>query len=127
MSDRINWVDHNGEKILIQDYSSLSGEKLIAEIGNAEKVILNSNEKHILTITDFTNARMSGNDRDRADQLMKNAKAKGINLITAAVGVTGIQRILCNTVVKGMYFAKDEQDAKKWLMKQADKVKQTVA
>ena len=127
MSDRIKWVDYKGQKILIEDYSSLKSEEFVAEIANAEEEIINSTEKLVLTLVNFSNARMSNEDKDRADQMIKGAQAKGITLFVAAIGVSGIQRIIANAVVKDMHFAKSSDEAKEWLVQQAMKVKQPVA
>ncbi len=127
MSDRMKWVDHKGQKILIEDFSGMSGEDFINEVGNAEKEILGSGQKTVLTITNFTNAVMSNESKERANTMMQAAKAKGITLHIAAIGVSGIQRIIANAVVKDMHFAKSSDDAKEWLVQQAQKAKQPVA
>ena len=127
MSERMKWIDYKGQKILIEDYSNMAGEEFVAEIGEAEKELLGCGQKLILTITNFSNATMSNDTKERANVMIQNAKAKGITLFVAAVGVTGIQRIIANAVVKDMHFAKSYDDAKDWLVQQALKAQQPVS
>ena len=66
----------------------------------------------------FTKAPMSKEPKERAKKLVADLNAEGYSLISACFGITGIQRIIANAVKRDMYFARDIEDAKNWLVKQ---------
>ncbi len=119
MSDRIKWIDHKSHKILYSDYSGLCGEEMIPEIAAAEKKILNSGNNEVLVVNDFSGSFMNKPGKERGNELMRNAEARGMKVYVACVGISGIQRILVQVVVRDVYFAKNEEDAKDWLVRQA--------
>ncbi len=120
MSNRIKWIEHRSHKILYSDYSGLRAEELVPVIAEAEKEILLNGPGEISVINNFTKCVMSIHTKNRATELISKADAKGIKIYLACVGILGIQRTIVNLVVRNrnVYFAKSEEDARDWLVKQ---------
>ncbi len=119
MSDRIKWIEYKSYKILYSDYSNLRAEEMITEIADTEKKILNSGLNEVLAINNFTDSFINKQAKEKGNELVRNAESRGIKVHVATVGIAGIQRILLQVVVKDVYFAKNEEDAKGWLVEQA--------
>ncbi len=119
MSDRIKWVDHKAQELLYCDYSGFRGEEMIPNIANAEKKTLSSGFKLVLVLNNFTKCVMTKQTKERAIEYVRNANVAGIKIITACFGIEGIQRIIAQAVVRDIYFAKSEEDAKDWLVERA--------
>ena len=126
MSDRIKWIEHKGLKILLIDYTDLPENEFVNEIQNTERAMLECVDKVIYVIAKMVNVRMTDVAKEAGQTAVENVKARGINIQPTMVGLSKLQRIIANAVIKDVYFAKDEEDAKEWLVKQAEKVNQTV-
>ncbi len=119
MSDRIKWVNHKAHKILYCDYSVMRPEAIMPEIVDAEKKTLENGLKVTLVLNNFTQCYMSKQTKERAVEYVRKANVRGIKIITACMGISGLQRLIAQAVVRDMYFAKSEEDAKDWLVEQA--------
>ena len=129
MSDRVRWIEHQGLKILLEDFTALPEAEFVKAIQEAEKVMLESGDKVIYVLSKMIDVRMTDVTKQTGQALVDNTKAKGITLHTTMLGLSKLQRIIANAVVRDVYFGKTEEDAKEWLLKQAEKekVKQPVS
>jgi hypothetical protein len=116
MEQRARNLEHQSKAIVFGDYSGLDGEDFVEAIGQQEALSLESTDKNILHLLNFTGCRMSTAAKERADQMMKTLQSKGYTVKTACYGITGIQRVIANAVKRDMYFAKSEADARDWLV-----------
>jgi hypothetical protein len=113
------WIEHNGKKILYQDFANLfyNTQAVKQELAEVQNLVLNEPANSVLVISDFTNTEISG---DLMPLLNASSKATKSHIRkTAVVGVTGIKRIFGDLLsrITGqplMYFMSDSQ-AKEWL------------
>ena len=123
MSDRVRWIEHQGLKILFEDFSSSSEDEFVKAIQAAERMMLESGDKIIYVLADSTDIRMTDPIKQAAETLVINTKAQGITLQTSMAGLSKLQRIIANAIKRDIYFSKDKEDGKEWLIKQSEKVK----
>ncbi len=113
------WIEHNGKKILYQDFANLfyNTQAIKQELAAVQDLVLGEPKNSLLVISDFTNTEISG---DLMPILNASSKATKSHIRkTAVVGVTGIKRIFGDLLsrITGqplMYFTSDGQ-AKDWL------------
>ena len=117
MENRVSEILHKGKKIIYGDYSGLKLNDFIEIIEQQESVSLKSTDKNILHLLNFTDSKMNKESKERADTMIKNLNDKGFNVKTACFGIGSLQRYIASAVQKNMYFAKDMNDAKDWLVK----------
>ena len=118
MGNRVSEIMHNGKKIIYGDYSGLTTDDFLAVIEQQESASLKSIEKNILHLLNFTDCKMSGKSKDRANEMMKKLNEKGYTVKTACFGIGSLQRLIASAVQRNMYFAKNIDDAKDWLVKE---------
>lgn len=86
-------------------------------IGQQEEASLKSNDKDILHLLNFTDSKMSSASKERANAMIKKLNDKGYNVKTACFGIGNLQRLIASAVQRDIYFAKNIDDAKNWLVK----------
>ena len=123
MSDRVRWINHKGQKILYGDCSNLPEDEFVNEIQRVNKAVIESGDKVVFVLANMVGVRVTEVTRQAGQSVRDSATAQGITIYTSMVGISKLQRIIVNAVVRDVYFAKDEEDAKEWLVKQAEKVK----
>ncbi len=128
MGDRIRWIEHQGLKILVEEFTNLPEAEFVKAIQEAEKAMLESGDKNIFVLAKMEGVRMTDITKEAGQSLVDNTKAQGITVHSAMLGLSSLQRIIANAVKRDMYFGKTDDDAKDWLLKQAEKlnVKQPV-
>ena len=59
---RSRWIEHNGQKILYQDFGNLffNVEAVKNELAEVQEIVLNEPSNSVLIISDFTNTEISG-------------------------------------------------------------------
>ena len=123
MGDRVRWIEHKGLRILYEEYSNLPEDDLVKTIQEAESAAIASGDKDVFIITMMADIRMTDKVREVGQEFVDNTKANGITIHVAILGLSKIQRMLANVIKRDMYFAKNEEDAKEWLVKHAEKIK----
>lgn len=118
MNDRIKWIEHNGIKILLNDYRGLRGPEFVQIIKESENIVLNSGQKNVYVINDVTDSTMNDDSTNAAKKWENICKEKGIDMKLALVGLTGIKKTLASLIKRNAYFASNLDDAKEWLVKQ---------
>jgi hypothetical protein len=118
MQNRVSEVIHRDKKIIYADYSGLSFDDFVEVIGQQEAVSLKSPQKDILHLLNFTDCKMSTASKERANTMMKKLQENGYSVKTACFGIGSLQRLIASAVQKNMYFAKNMDDAKNWLVKE---------
>jgi hypothetical protein len=98
MTDRIQFMQHKGKKILHLNFRAAKAEEVIEIIGKAKAVIGAQPERSVRTLTDVTDAAFNS----RVSEAMKDFVNHNKRFVTASavVGVTGLKQIIYNAVVK---------------------------
>jgi hypothetical protein len=115
------WIEHNGRKILYQDFANLfyNWQAVRDELLAVQELVLAEPPNSVLVISDFTNTEVSGNLLPIMNASSKATKSHIRR--TAVVGVAGIKRTFGDLLsrITGqplMYFTNDVQ-AKEWLVR----------
>ncbi len=118
--ERVRFIRHNHKEILFLDFSECKAAGVFPLMEKAKAVIASQAERSLLTFTDVTNMRFD----DTLNQRMKEFTAQNKPFVkaAAAVGVTGITKILFEAI---MLFSKRKlhafetiEQAKAWLSAQ---------
>jgi len=119
--DKVTVIEHKGKKIIFQDLSNSRDAKTnIGIFAATQNVIEQEKEKSVLLLTDVTNAHY---DIEAADFMKKFSVAVTPYMkASAAVGVSGIKRILLATLLKltgrDIKLFDSTEQAKDWLVEQ---------
>ena len=127
MSERIQWIEYKGKRILFVDYSKLREEEpYLKAIEEMEAEVLKQPKGTIiLTLIDFTGSIATTAITERSKKMTAAAKAAGIpDSPTVLVGIAGFKK----SIVQAMQFFRPDihladsvEAAKDWLVKQVDK------
>ena len=94
--DRVKFVDHGGERILLLDFSGLLPDELAPVVDEAKKVIHSQPEGSVLTLTKVDGARFNN---ATVSLLKEFAKSNEPYVRRAAiVGLQGLQKFVLDTV-----------------------------
>lgn len=92
----MEWIEHQGKKILNNDLSGLSVEAFMERMTAFEAMVLGLGERNILVLSDIRGAQF---DSRNVNLLKKIALAvDGYVGRYAVVGVSGVKKILFNAV-----------------------------
>ena len=112
MHEKLSWIEHAGKKILCADWQNLSDKIFVDAVDGIIEVYGENEADSLLVLIDITNSFANEEVKSRMEKANKVSAAKKI----AGVGVVGVKRIIANVVRKGIYFARDSEDAKNWLV-----------
>lgn len=115
----IEWINHDGKEILLNDRSNLGENDIIANSDQAVNLIKGSGKKDILYLVDNSNTIMVPRVKDH---IKKGGKEISPYIKKIAVlGTNNAQKILLNVLsnITGMniHVFDDMESAKKWLVK----------
>ena len=121
ISDRVKWIEHKGHKIFFNDYSGLDEASYLAAIDESLRKISEIDPGTVILFLDdvtgtFTTSKIKAKFREIEHEMAK------YKYVIAVVGVSGMMKIIARAFMWDMYFAKDREDAKEWLIKQAKKI-----
>ena len=126
MGNRVQWIEHKGEKILFCDYSNIQDEEeFIQAIEETEpEVLKQAPGTLILMLIDATDSLVTSKVTARARELAAAARARDIpSSPTAIVGVSGPAK---KAVIAAMQFLRPDlrgvesvAEAKDWLVSRA--------
>ena len=119
IGSRIEWIEHKGKPILVNDLTGLTDKEIAEQMIKYEKVVLDMKETHIHVLSDITNATFGPSSMSELKRIVISTKSYVSKY--AIVGVIGIKSILFNAVKQ---FAKKNlnsfntiEEAKDWLIK----------
>ncbi|MBN1954320.1 MAG: hypothetical protein JW900_04630 [Anaerolineae bacterium] len=123
MGNRVQWIEHQGERIIFCDYTSIPTEaEFLRAIGEMENEVLKEEPGTlILMLIDVTGSLVTANVTARAREVAAAAREKGIpSSPTAIVGVSGPAK---KAIVLAMQFLRPDlrttdsiAEAKDWLV-----------
>src|SRR4030043_603283 len=92
----IEWITHKNKKILYINYAGLSPKEELEQIEKATRILVETNNKNNLTLSDLRNALIN-------EAFVNTAKVKGkisghFTKKAAVLGVEGIRKILLKAV-----------------------------
>jgi hypothetical protein len=119
--ERIQFVQHKGKNILLEDFTKLSpGTEMIETIGVARKIIHSQPPKSVLAVLDATDAHYD-NDTIGAMREFVNANTPYMKA-ASVVGITGLLGIALSAITQfsGRSFKtfKTREEAMDWLTEQ---------
>ena len=119
----ISWIVHKGVKILYADYEGLSEEEFIKEMEQTKKIVLHSGEKIIHTLINATGTKTSKNIVMKGREVSKAYERVGIKSIKAMFGLSGVKKIIANTLygADDYFITETEEEALNWLAQQKGK------
>ncbi len=124
MSERVKWIKHKNENILITDYSNLPENEYIQELDETIKTLneaVSQGASYFLVLTDVSNTLTTDKVTKKArecTQIYKTVKA-----VNAILGVTGFKKVIANMMVSHMRIFENESEAKDWLVSESLKLK----
>lgn len=115
----IEWITHKGKKILYINYAGLSPKEELEQIDNATKILVETNDKNNLTLSDLRNALIN---QDFVNRAKEKGKISGHFTKKAAVlGVEGVRKIILKAVNTFSENPREPfstiEEAKEWLVK----------
>ena len=128
MSNRVKWIEHQGERIIFCDYTNIKEEEefLRAIQEMEQKVLQEEPGTFILMLIDVSTSHVTSNVTGRAREVAAAAREKGIpSSPTAIVGVSGPAK---KAIVLAMQFLRPDlctvesiAAAKDWLVSRVEK------
>ena len=92
----IEWIEHKGKKILYINYTGLSPKEELDQIEKATKMLVETNKKDNLTLSDLRGALV---DQDFMESSKEHGKiSRQYTKKAAVLGVEGIRKILLRAV-----------------------------
>jgi hypothetical protein len=92
----IEWISHEGKKILYIDYAGLSPKEELEQIAKAAQILVDTKEKSNLTLSNLANAKL---DQDFVNLSKEKGKISGQYTKKAAVlGIEGVRKVLLRAV-----------------------------
>lgn len=120
MKERVRFIEHQGRRVLLLDFSQCSAQGVLQLIGDAEKVIRVQPPRSLLTLTDVTGTKYNL----EVTQAMKEfARANKPHVRAAAVvGIDGLKKIVYEAVMRfsgrNLQVFPDIETARDWLITQ---------
>lgn len=119
MDDCIKWIDFNGKKIMFCDFSNFDEQQYMDGVDLMEQELLKQSRGSCTPqILDVTNSHMTQKTSERGKQTVKVLSEAEITTNTAMVGISGVKRIIAKAISRDVFFAKDMQSAKEWVISQ---------
>ncbi len=127
MGNRVQWIEHQGKRILFCDYSNQDEEEYIQTLAETETEVLKQEPGTlILMLIDTTGSLITSKITGRARELAAAARKRGIpSSPTAIVGVSGAAQ---KAILAAMQFLRPDlrtaesiAAAKDWLVRRLDK------
>ena len=107
-------LTYQGKEIIFLNMNGLGEDEQLKAIEETDRVFASKN--NILNITDVGNTTTTPAVKTKANEL--HQKHRDRITAEAIVGVSGLKRMMAQSMNKDMYFAKNLEDAKDWLIKQ---------
>lgn len=128
MANRVQWIEHKGERIIFCDYTNIQDEeefvRAIAEM--EEEVLKEAPGTFILMLIDVTGSLVTSQVTQRAREVAAAARAKGIP--SSPTAIVGISRPAQRAVVMALQFLRPDlcmvesvAAAKDWLVSRVEK------
>lgn len=121
MSERVRWITHRGEPILLSDFSGLNEERYLEELDETIALLRSAIEMkppYLLALTDISNTTTTAKITARSKAC--GALLKGVRANTAVVGATKTKAVIARIVSPNLRVFHDADRAKDWLVSQTN-------
>jgi len=124
MSERFQWIQHKGKRILLVTFSGIKEEKVYLQaVDDLEREILRQPRgQFIPLVMDVSDTRVTKGVTDKAKKMLATLKEKGVpDSPTALVGLSGAQKAIVMAIQilrPDLHVAGSLDDAKDWIVKQ---------
>ena len=114
---RVKFIEHKGKKILFLDFLGMKLNEYMEGIKKAEKIVKNQPKKH----TPYAHRYNGNNYMPAGNKTINDSFRDNTPYVkaSAAIGITGIKRILVRTMEKyagrEIYIFNNLPEAKDWL------------
>jgi hypothetical protein len=125
MGECIQWITHQGKKILVVNYAGITDEEeYMKAIDEFEAETLRQPKGHQMrVIVDVTGSVLTPRITERNKEIEKKARESGIpDSPTAMVGLSGFKMAVVQALAffrPDLYIAESVEAAKDWLVKQS--------
>ena len=115
----LEWIEYQGRRILRMDLGNVTIEQYVKTVRDGADMVVASRPAPNSALILACGVQPSGN-LDQAKEVWKEFQEKvhGLSKAQAVVGLTGFKRVVARLVMRDLYFATSEDDAKDWLAKQ---------
>jgi hypothetical protein len=107
MHERLRWVEHRGLTFLVIDFTNLPQGDQLAVVEAVAEVYYRFPSRTLLVITDITGSFGTRASISKMQELGRKHPARHF----AAIGVTGIKKVLAQSIRRGMIFADSVEEA----------------
>jgi len=115
----MEWIEHQGKRILRMDVHHMTIEQYVKEVEAACELVKASKPAPESVLLMVCGEQPKGAlDEAAAAWKVFQAGAKGLMRAQAVVGLNGFKRVVARLVVRDLYFASSEDDARDWLVRQ---------
>lgn len=114
---RVQTIEHKNQKIIYLDLSDLGSQsdQIIMLMNCFCELTLDLGSDHAYQLIQGAGASMNKQITAHAKGLAQVYIDNDIEITSAIVGITGLQRIIAKAVLPKIYFAKDMEDGLDWL------------
>jgi hypothetical protein len=121
MGEHIQWVTHQGKRILFVNCARLGEAEILASFEEMKQELLKERTGPMVLI-DISDIDMTTALIGKAKELTAATKDAGIkDGPNAIVGLTGLQKAVAQLFGRGVHFADSVGEAKEWLVKEDNK------
>ncbi|MGI5864896.1 MAG: hypothetical protein ACOX6T_22990 [Myxococcales bacterium] len=115
----LQWIEHQGKKILRMDVDGMDIGAYVKEVYAGRDAVLASNPapNSVLLLVVGEQPKGALDEAKESWKVFQEA-TKGLMKAQAVVGLSGFKRVVARLVLRDLYFAASEEDAKDWLVRQ---------
>ena len=121
MAKYVQFITYKGKRILHTNAAGLEEAEFVVALEEMKQALVKEGEG-TLALADVTGLKLTKAFVEKAKEV--NAaieKTPGWGRPSAIVGITGLQKAVAQLFSKGVYYASSIEEAKEWLVREADK------
>lgn len=121
MAKYVQFITYKGKRILLTNAAGTEEAEFVAALEEMKQSLLKEG-RETLALTDVTGINLTKTFVNKAKEVTAALeKTPGWGRPSAIVGITGLQKAVAGLFSKGVYYANSMEEAKEWLVKEADK------
>jgi len=121
MAKYVQFVTYKGKRIVHTNAARLEEAEFTVALEEMKQALLKEGSE-TLALTDVTGIKLTKAFVDKAKEVTAALeKTPGWGRPSAIVGITGLQKAVAQLFSSGVHYANTIEEAKEWLVKEADK------
>jgi hypothetical protein len=121
MAKYVQFITYKGKRILHTNAAGLDEAEFVVALEEMKRSLLKEGAG-TLALTDVTGIKLTKAFVNKAKEVTAALEnTPGWGRPSAIVGITGLQKAVAQLFSKGVYYANSIEEAKEWLVKEADK------